>query len=38
MDRREFVKRFGTMGAAGILMTSFPWLKGCTPAGQEEMS
>lgn len=38
MDRREFVKRFGTMGAAGLLMSSVPWLKGCTPAGQAEMS
>ena len=37
MDRREFIKRFGSAGAAGLLLSSVPWLKGCTPAGQEEM-
>ena len=26
------------MGAAGFLMASVPWLKGCTAAGQAEMS
>ncbi len=38
MDRREFVKKVGTLGAAGLIFSSVPWLKGCTPAGQKEMN
>lgn len=37
MDRREFMKRFGTIGAAGAALSSIPWLKGCTAAGQDEI-
>ncbi|MCM1501583.1 MAG: Gfo/Idh/MocA family oxidoreductase [Bacteroidales bacterium] len=35
MDRREFMRRFGVMGMAGISLSAFPWLEGCTEAGQE---
>ena len=37
MDRREFMKRIGTLGAAGIALSAVPWLKGCTAAGQDEI-
>ena len=37
MDRREFMKRVGTLGAAGLALSAVPWLKGCTAAGQEEI-
>lgn len=37
MDRREFMKQFSTIGAAGIALSSMPWLKGCTVAGKEEI-
>lgn len=37
MDRREFLKRLGNMGAAGIALSTVPWLKGCTEAGLAEV-
>lgn len=37
MDRREFLKRIGTVGAAGAALAAVPWLKGCTAAGREEV-
>ncbi len=37
MDRREFMRRFGNLGVASLALSSVPWLKGCTSAGQEEI-
>ncbi|MDE6872313.1 MAG: Gfo/Idh/MocA family oxidoreductase [Bacteroidales bacterium] len=37
MDRREFVRRFGAMGLAGISLSAFPWLEGCTRAGKDAL-
>lgn len=34
MDRREFLKRIGTLSAAGLALSAAPWLEGCTPEGQ----
>lgn len=31
MNRRDFISRVGAIGAAGALMSSFPWMKACSP-------
>ncbi len=37
MDRRDFLKQLGGIGAAGLALSAFPWLEGCTPVAKQEI-
>ncbi len=38
MDRREFLKELGLVGSAGMLLSVFPWLQGCSEAARREVA
>ncbi|MDR2885988.1 MAG: Gfo/Idh/MocA family oxidoreductase [Rikenellaceae bacterium] len=38
MDRRDFIKQLGGIGAAGLALSAFPWLEGCTSAAKQAIA
>ncbi|MDR1809771.1 MAG: Gfo/Idh/MocA family oxidoreductase [Prevotella sp.] len=37
MNRREFFKEAGTLGAAGLALSLFPWLQSCSAPAKKEI-